>query len=419
LYTHTSPLPVNPDIKRELKKQLLAMSARGFEFFAGDFLAYIGLEAISVTRYIGDGGIDAQGDLIAGMFRIPVGIQVKQYRNNVQRPDIDKFIGALSGRFSQGMFMTTANYAPRALQKAATSIPRVLTLNGDQVISVMMEHRLGLRTLPSNGEKFDIDPYYFSAFEAMKSLLSHHVNESRQGYSTDPSSSIFDGKTDEQTINLKPEEDLISLNALGYTLRVDPARVRHWVENETLQPDISQPSGGGTAYYFRRNRIEQIRKALGLENIPTSSDEWKQEFLDFMRSRNLTKSYKPVMVKVLFQLVDREGKVKMDDLVKAFREYYVRQIQAGQPLEQTASPMANPTQPSDNEIKRLIITYPLERFLIKNFLIYSPEEGTLQIAPSLWRELHYYEVMDVLKSADQQISYYVTRNTKNGKRTSF
>src|ERR1700674_3338710 len=116
MFEHSPPPPINPDIKRELKKQLLAMSARGFEFFAGDFLEFVGLEAVSVTRYIGDGGIDADGNLIAGRFRIPIGVQVKRHRNNVQRPDIDKFIGALSGRFSQGMFMTTASYTPNALQ---------------------------------------------------------------------------------------------------------------------------------------------------------------------------------------------------------------------------------------------------------------------------------------------------------------
>src|SRR5438105_12485635 len=83
-----SPPPINPDIKRELKLQLLSMSARSFEFFAGDFLVYAGLEIISVTRYIGDGGIDAHGNLLAGRFRIPIGIQVKRHRNNVQRHDI-------------------------------------------------------------------------------------------------------------------------------------------------------------------------------------------------------------------------------------------------------------------------------------------------------------------------------------------
>src|SRR5271165_5329441 len=95
----TSSPPLHPDIKRELKQQLLTLSARSFEFFAGEFLVYVGLEAVAVTRYTGDGGIDALGDLMAGHFRVPIGIQVKRHRNNVQRPDIDKFIGALSGRF--------------------------------------------------------------------------------------------------------------------------------------------------------------------------------------------------------------------------------------------------------------------------------------------------------------------------------
>src|SRR5437660_5091058 len=105
----TSSPPLHPDIKRELKQQLLALSARSFEFFAGEFLVYVGLEAVSVTRYIGDGGIDASGDLVAGQFRIPVGIQVIRYRNNVQRPDIYRFVVSLYKRFSEGLFLTTAN----------------------------------------------------------------------------------------------------------------------------------------------------------------------------------------------------------------------------------------------------------------------------------------------------------------------
>jgi hypothetical protein len=410
--TNASPPPANPDIKRELRQQLLLMSARSFEFFAGDFLVYAGLEAVSVTRYIGDGGIDALGDLIAGRFRIPIGIQVKRHRNNVQRPDIDKFIGALSGRFSEGMFMTTANYAPGALKKAATSIPRVLTLNGEQVVSIMIEHGLGVKSSSLNAQKLDIDPDYFATFEAMRNLLVGRLREAPQNYSTATVTSSFGVSPNEQTIELKPEEDLISLNALGYALRVDPTRVRRWVESGTLSSDASQTSGERTSYYFRRDRIEQIRRTLNLENTPASSDEWKQEFLDFAKSRNMSKSYKPVMIKAFFKLVDREGKVKIDDLLREFRDYYVQQISSGQPLERSSSIMVHPDLASDHAIKRLIITNPLERFLIKNFIEYFPEEGILRIAPHLWQELRYYEVMDTLKSADEQINYYVSRYNK-------
>lgn len=401
--------PLHPDMKRELKQQLLTLSARGFEFFAGEFLVYVGLEAVAVTRYIGDGGIDALGDLVAGRFRIPIGIQVKRHRNNVQRPDIDKFVGALSGHFSQGLFLTTADYAPAALQKAAASIPRVLTLNGDQVVSIMIEHQLGLKPSSFHVDKLDIDPDYFAAFETMKNFFAGQIQESAQRYSRFPLAPGVEGTLEGQTIDLRPEEDLLSLNAFSYALRVDPTRVRRWVESGVLFPDASPPSGDRTRYYFRRDRVEQVRKERGLESIPVSAEEWKQEFLDFAKSRNLSRSYKPVMLKAFFSLVDREGKVPLDDLARVFRAYYIQQQEMGKPLEQDSSLMAHPTEANDQAVKQLLRENPLERFQIKNFITYFPEGGIVQIAPRLWQALFHYEVKDVLASADEQIQYYLTR----------
>jgi Restriction endonuclease len=327
---------------------------------------------------------------------------VKRHRNNVQRPDIDRFIGALSGNYPQGLFMTTASYAPSALQKATASIPHVLTLDGEQIVALMLEHRLGVMSSSGNEQKLDIDVDYFSAFEAKKSLFAGRIKESSTSYTA---------SSDEQTIDLEPAEDMIMLNTLSYALRVDPVRVRRWVEDGTLVPDATQGSGGRTSYYFRRDRTEHIRSMLNLEQRPTSSAAWKQEFLDFAKSRRLSKSYKPVMLKAFFLLVDREGKVHIDDLVHEFRNMYVRSIERGQPLEKTGSLMVNPLEASDQAIKRLIVTYPLERFLIKNFMEYIPEEGVIKIALPLWQELMHYEVLDVLKSAEEQIRYYVSRDS--------
>jgi len=403
--------PANPDIKRELKSQLLTMSPRAFELFAGEFLVYAGLDRVSVTRYIGDGGIDAEGDLIAGRFRLPVGIQVKRYRNNVQRNDIDRFIGALSGRFSQGLFMTTANYGKHALRKASSSIPRILTLTGDQVITIMLDNGLGLKPLPGNAHKLVIDLDYFATFEVQKQLLTRKIHESRQNHTINSPGNDAEAVSEEKTIELTPEEDLISLNALGYSLRVDPNRVRRWLESGKLEADGYQSSGDRGNYYFRRDRIEQIRAELEIEAKPASSEEWRQEFLDFAKSRNLSKSYKPVMVKAVFKLVDRDGKVKMDDLVKEFRDFYIQRAISGLPVEFGVPLLKDPASASDRAIMRLIITNPLERFLIKNYFEYSPDEGVLRIAPQLWQELLHYEMMDVLKSADEQIAYYYSRGT--------
>ena len=398
--------PSNPDIKRELKNHLLNLTPRGFELFAGEFLVYVGLENVSVTRYIGDGGIDAEGDLIASTFRIPVGIQVKRYRKNVQRTDIDKFIGALSGRFSDGLFVTTANYGATASKKASSSIPRVLTLSGNQVISIMLENNLGLKLSQGNSEKLRIDPDYFEAFEARKQLLNLKLRESRQAYSTDSSGNNSGDINDTNTINLNPEEDLISVNALGYALRIDPNTLRRWIESGKLQVDDSQIIRERSNYFVRRDRIEKIREDLNLQARPVSSDEWRQEFLDYAKSRILSKSYKPVLVKALFKLVDREGKAKMDDIVKEFRAFYVQRATSGLDVEFGVPLLQDPIKASDKELRRLIIQMPLERFRIKNYFEYNENDDTVQIAPQLWQELRYYEIMDVLESADAQITYY-------------
>ena len=115
------------------------------------------------------------------------------------------------------------------------------------------------------------------------------------------------------------------------------------------------------------------------------------------------------MLKAFFKPVDREGKVQIDDLVSEFRAYYIQQVEAGQPLEHHRSLMTSPRDATDQAIKQLIISHPLERFLIKNFMIYVPEEGVLHIAPQLWQTLLHYEVKDALLSADEQIRYYLAR----------
>jgi hypothetical protein len=65
--------PLHPDVRRQLKIRLLDLSPRAFELFAGDLLVYIGLQDVAVTRYVGDGGIDAHGDIVtnSGIVRIP------------------------------------------------------------------------------------------------------------------------------------------------------------------------------------------------------------------------------------------------------------------------------------------------------------------------------------------------------------
>lgn len=69
--------PITLHLHHQLKARLLALPPRAFELFAGELLVFVGLRDVSVTRYSGDGGIDAFGSLEAGtgLISIPTGVR--------------------------------------------------------------------------------------------------------------------------------------------------------------------------------------------------------------------------------------------------------------------------------------------------------------------------------------------------------
>ena len=392
--------PYNPDVRRQIRAHLFDMTPRAFELFAGELLVYMGLQNVSVTRYVGDGGIDAQGDLVtgAGVIRIPAGIQVKRHKQNVRRPDIDRFIGALSGKFSEGIFITTAAYASQALTKAATSIPHVSTIDGTQVVALMEKHNLGI-VFPVDRTPY-VDESYFADFEMQTTLIQRRIGEEQAAYNP---------LLPSEAVEVQPQNDLISLRALSYALRIDTTTIRRWIETGKLQPDQQLPLINQQGFFFRRDRIDQIRQQFLRSSSPESRAEWRQEFLDFTKSRNLTKSYKPVLLKALMKLVNRNGEVMLDDLVRDFRNFYIERQLQGLPSEFGVSLLQNPQSATDSKIKQLIMRHPLDRFLIKGFLEYVAEDRLIRFAPSLWNELRLYEMLDVLENADEQLRYYYER----------
>jgi hypothetical protein len=382
--------PGHPDVRRQLKDRLLQLSPRAFELFAGDLLSYIGLQNVAVTRYSGDSGIDAHGDLIASssLARVPTGVQVKRHRANVGRPDIDRFIGALGGRFNHGIFITTADFAPQARAKAsALGLVRIDTVSGDQVAALMAQQGLGLQ---SAGEPDALDELYFLGFEAQ----AHSGSLRERG-------AVYE---------LAPEDDLVSLRTLSYMLHVDMQTIRRgWIETGRLLPDAALPIGPREAYFFRRSRADQIRRQFGLQPTPTSGTAWRQEFLDYARSRSLTRSYKPVLLKALLKLADRNGEVHIDTLADEFLAFYIQRQALGQPVEFGGALLADPASASREAVVRLIIKNPLERFIIRGFLEYSASDRVVRVVPQLWSELRMYDVLDLLERADEQLRYYYGR----------
>ncbi|ADW19265.1 restriction endonuclease [Desulfobulbus propionicus DSM 2032] len=100
----------------------------------------------------GDGGID--GIIKEDKLGLDViYIQAKRWQGVVGRPEIQKFVGALHGqRAKRGVFITTSSFTRDAEQYVATIDPRVVLIDGNKLVDLMIDYDLGVATI----ERYDV-----------------------------------------------------------------------------------------------------------------------------------------------------------------------------------------------------------------------------------------------------------------------
>ena len=111
----------------------------------------------------GDGGVD--GVIRQDKFGIDqIYIQAKRYGSGtVGRPDIQSFVGALSGQqATRGVFITTSQFSKDARDFARTSPQyRVILVDGEELVRLMIEHKVGV-TVSRTVAIVEIDENFFS-----------------------------------------------------------------------------------------------------------------------------------------------------------------------------------------------------------------------------------------------------------------
>ena len=110
----------------------------------------------------GDGGVD--GVIRQDKFGLDqIYIQAKRYGSaTVGRPDIQSFVGALTGQHAtRGVFITTSSFSREAKEFARTIQQyRVILVDGDDLVRLMIENQVGV-TVSRTVEVVEIDENFF------------------------------------------------------------------------------------------------------------------------------------------------------------------------------------------------------------------------------------------------------------------
>jgi restriction system protein len=132
----------------ELLAQVRGASPTFFEQLVVDLMIAMGYggsrkEAGRATQQTNDDGID--GIIKEDKLGLDViYLQAKRWSNTVHRPEIDKFIGALTRqRARKGVFITTSEFSAGAREAALSLDIKVVLIDGMELARLMVENNLG------------------------------------------------------------------------------------------------------------------------------------------------------------------------------------------------------------------------------------------------------------------------------------
>ena len=141
---------IHEEVASELLSRLVDQDPAFFEGAVVELLLAMGYGGVGgrgvTTDLTNDGGIDGVIDQdVLGLSKVYV--QAKRYAptNAVQRPEVQGFVGALSGKADGGVFITTSRFSPGAVEWVRTVPARIILIDGRRLAELMIEYGVGVQ----------------------------------------------------------------------------------------------------------------------------------------------------------------------------------------------------------------------------------------------------------------------------------
>src|SRR5690606_36746296 len=137
-----------PDVEKKLEydyyssilNRILELDDQEFEILITPILNALGFEGSEHTGIVGDGGVDATGELnVANMAKIKLFVQAKRYKLDSRiSANVVKSLRANIPSGGQGAFITTAGFQKKAKEIAIEAgFPRIGIIDGEQLVDIL------------------------------------------------------------------------------------------------------------------------------------------------------------------------------------------------------------------------------------------------------------------------------------------
>jgi superfamily II DNA or RNA helicase len=201
---------------------------------------------------------------------------------------------------------------------------------------------------------------------------------------------------------------MIALSDLDLELAVAEGTVRRALDRgEIPAPDHTLELGTRTYHYYRRERIPEIREALGVPEV--TSDTIKRLFFEFISEMDMSASYKPVLMLAFLDCATNKGRANVAELTSRFKHFYLGRHEAGRVVERGNMRMARVAELSDSDVQSVIVSMPLKKFRQRHYLEYARDVAWLQFNRALWTQLDDSDLEKIRQLCRQNLQRYYAR----------
>ena len=205
-------------------------------------------------------------------------------------------------------------------------------------------------------------------------------------------------------------KDMISQIEFVRMVDVQSETVERYIKDGKVKPDLSIPFGDKRMFhYFREESIRYIAKQYGWDLI--TPQNMADKFMKFIETMDMSYSYKPVLLKAIYEYMDSSGRVALPDVVDYFIDFYENRKAHGMIAEKSTS-IYQKGGYTRKDVEKNILSNPFKRFEDMRFLMRCKDVETIEVNPIIFRKLTREDWLHIVDVCDKSLEKYYLRLKK-------
>ena len=179
------------------------------------------------------------------------------------------------------------------------------------------------------------------------------------------------------------------------------------VKEGKITPDLAVPINENRKFnYYREDTVRLYAKRFNWDLITASNI--KEKFIEFVKTMDMSYSYKPVLLKAIFDHCDDDGKIRVCDLVSYFINFYEDRKDKGLIVEKPNS-IYQKGEYTSKDVEKNIFANPFKRFADMRFLQRCRDIELIELNRNLFKKLTDSDVKELLEICDIKLGEYYCR----------